>query len=542
MPDTSPRHLRRLAALTATSLLAGTSYAGTSAFFPTWIEHYGYEQIIAGPNVDPAHGLQTTGPSHLPVSVALSDNGTRVWFVLYYAFGNPQYQVWSMLANGTGEEQSALPAGTFRPNGNMRVHTDGVGAIAVLDDETKFSRALPGQALELLFDRTGTDFGISEGQLRLTKDGSRFLYLDRWNTRVYTVDLEEQNPQNVLLADRPFFTYMGGQPRSSRGFDMSDSGAEWFITAENHFFDVNRQRHWINHGTGAVGSPTLDQPPTPTDERAPLQVETTRDGEVMFYCPQYGFQEGTGYCYWQNTATDTRVTFSDPGHLIGKPVLADNGSRVYLTNDVGGPSLAYSYFQDLVTHRRRVGGTQRLAGYPTPFFDRAELSERGDVLAAPTSLGVYVLHEGLAAPLGFPRVLSFLHRYDASDDELIVQVVVDPADGIERIYTLPLFNGVEPTRLVPQAENPFFGERSGGGVNWSTTFTQIGPITWERRIDMDGKYGFLTREYALRIVVVDQSGDRTAFYDFRPNPFGLYADEFETGDLSGWSAVVGELP
>ncbi len=164
------------------------------------------------------------------------------------------------------------------------------------------------------------------------------------------------------------------------------------------------------------------------------------------------------------------------------------------------------------------------------------------MLAAPTGYGVYVLHDGLAAPIGFPRVLNILHRYDVSDDELIVRVVVDPADGIERIYTLPLFNGIEPTRLVPHAENPFFDERGGGGVNWSTTFTQIGPITWERRIDMKGKVGFLTREYALRIVVVDQSGDRTAFYDFRPNPFGLYSDEFETGDLSGWSAVVGALP
>ncbi len=345
MPQTAPRPLGRLLVPAGAWLLAAASFAGTSAFFPTWIEHYGYEQIIAGPNVDPAYGLQTSGPLHLPVSVALSDNGTRVWFVLYYQFGNPQYQVWSMLTNGTGAEQSVLPDATFHPRGAMRVQTDGVGVVAVFDDETRFSRATPGQPLELLFDRTGTDFGLSDGQLRVTRDGSRFLYLDRWNTRIYTVDLEAQNPQNVLLADRPFFTYLGVQPRSLRGFDMSDSGAEWFITAENHFFDVNRQRHWINHGTGATGSPTLDQPPTPTDERPPLQVETDRDGGKMFYCPLYGgAQEITSFCFWQDAATDVRVTFADPGHLIGRPVLADNLSRVYLTSDVA-VSVSYGYFR-----------------------------------------------------------------------------------------------------------------------------------------------------------------------------------------------------
>lgn len=74
-------------------------------------------------------------------------------------------------------------------------------------------------------------------------------------------------------------------------------------------------------------------------------------------------------------------------------------------------------------------------------------------------------------------------RYDASTDELVVQVEVDEPSGFDRIFTLPLHRGIEPSRGVPPAENPFLGEANGGGANVSTTFLPVRGNFWERRID-----------------------------------------------------------
>lgn len=53
---------------------------------------------------------------------------------------------------------------------------------------------------------------------------------------------------------------------------------------------------------------------------------------------------------------------------------------------------------------------------------------------------------------------------------------------------------------------------------------------------MDGKRSYLNEHYSLRVVVVDHTGHRTAYYDYSLSV--MFATEFESGDVSDWSRWV----
>ena len=128
---TSPEPATLLQALLCSiACLGSMTVASAQTFTPGFVKHRGYEQIVAGPNVDPLHGLQTTG-SYGASNIALSGDGTRVWFVLYHQFSSPQHQVWTMLTDGTGAQQSSLGANTTTIGPSMFVRTNLDGSVAV---------------------------------------------------------------------------------------------------------------------------------------------------------------------------------------------------------------------------------------------------------------------------------------------------------------------------------------------------------------------------------------------------------------------------
>jgi hypothetical protein len=140
-----------------------------------------------------------------------------------------------------------------------------------------------------------------------------------------------------------------------------------------------------------------------------------------------------------------------------------------------------------------------------------------------------VLRDDDPAPADFTRALRVLYRYDSGADQLVTRVqIADGGRGLERIYTLPLWRGMEPTRYLPEAENPLYWDRSGGGVNWSTIFDPVAghPGWYERRMPLQGKLARLNADFQVRLVVVEGSGHRTALYDATPRPY-LHFTGFE---------------
>ena len=523
---------RAVCLVIAVGMVAPLAIAGEPGIYPGYLENQGFEHIIAGPGVDPDYGF-VTNPDYYVDEIAISGDGLRIWFVLYNFFEDPQYEVWSILSDGTFAAQSELGEDTVTPAnllGDLYVNTDLDGDVAIFDSKTQFSRATPGNDLELLFGRD--DFGAAAGQLRVTDDASRLLYLDFINDEIHSVDLEADPIVSVPIAPPATLAYEGLLPRNTEGFDMSSDGIHWFTTAENYDPSISWARYWVPHGEGFDEEPDMEFEDMPFVSRQIYQVEVSDDGGRLAYCPRFELAE-SGICYFQQVGSTERMEITEDGRFLGGQVMSDDGRRLYVLSDFPFNN-SYGFFETLGRHKRRVGGTQRLAGKPYPEFQKARLSDDGRVLVAPVPLGLYVLHDGSDIPLDFPQLSAITHFFDG--DELVVQVFLNAPMGIERIFTLPLYRGMEPTRSLPEAENPLYRERNGGGVNWNTTFSQLGPTLWERRIILDGKADYLNQDFSLRIVVVDHTGYRTSYYDFAPSI--TFADGFESGDTSAWSSTV----
>jgi Tol biopolymer transport system component len=489
------------------------------------IIHRGYEQIVAGPNVAPGFGLTTELP-YRAADVAISGDGQRLWFVMYHEFATPRHQVWSMFADGSGAQQSNLTAavntafGGAAQNG-LFVRTSRNGNVAMFESKGQYWRiSAPGGPLSLMFDLGLSR--LSEGQMRVSDDGSLGLFLERANLQVSKVDLTALAPEPTALGTAAFFSYMGLDPRTMFGFDASADGEHWYVSAENYFSNISRNRYWINRVSGLVGPSRAVEDIGSDHQWVNAHVQVSDDGLLFGYCVNPETSGPNARCYLQEPGSSSRVALTDGNRFVSRMVLADNGSRVYLVSDANS-SAAYGYFQSSDGVHRRFPGSQRLNGTA---FVRPQLSDDGRVVAAPypinvigpASMGVYVLHDGVPAPTGFPRIERILHRYDADSDRWIVRALVHAPDGIERLFTLPLYQGLEPSRYLADAENPLFAERFGGGGSWSTVLTADpdNPGWYERRIALGGKRRFMTRDFDLRLVLVDHTGHRTAFYDFTP--------------------------
>ena len=146
LPTSTPHPVSSLIAATGTTILllaAAPSSVEGQLLVEAFITHRGHEQIIAGPNVPSNLGL-TTDPGYAAAEVALNAAGTRVWFVLFNWGADPEYQVWTMLSDGTGRQQIVLTADNCVASAtgltNLFVNTNDNGNIAVLDSTEKFSR------------------------------------------------------------------------------------------------------------------------------------------------------------------------------------------------------------------------------------------------------------------------------------------------------------------------------------------------------------------------------------------------------------------
>lgn len=510
-----------------------------------FIEHYGYEQIIAGPNVPDAQGFPTD-PAYAPRRVALSEDGARIWFTMFNRRVSPEYLIAAMLTDGTGERllESFVPGDDYVEGNTVYLDTSADGDRAVFwssyfslipsGGHNKVSTAtLPagaGNPVSTLFADVTDRRRDVNGAFRLTDDGSKVLFVDRRARIVGSFDTTGALVTlPTVIADRDALAREGNQPSKLVGFDMSGNGGVWWTFAFDNYNGADR--FWLNRGAGTVSHESLPL----GDQLWSDWIEVSDDGRLLVYCPEIDSElNNPQRCYIQESGTSGSTPITGDQGNLGQPVLADGGDWVYVQDEW---NLGTSYGYRVCTSNpdlRRVAGTQWFSNTSAPEFSGVRLSDDGRVLAAPVeNFGIYVQHDGVAPPLGFPALTAFSSRYDSTADELVVEVTVAPSSpSLNRIYTLPLYRGIEPTRILPEEDNPLHRDRNGGGVNANTFFTQIGTgNVWERRIPMDGKFGLLNPDFAIRIVAVDDSRHRTSYYDFVPSM--IYDDGFESVDFGG---------
>jgi hypothetical protein len=461
-------------------------------------------------------------------AVALSGDGTKIWVALFDQFpdvgGDPQTQLWSVNTDGTGGLRSALPDVDLSGALNLVTNLDGSVVIANNVRDTKIYRATPGSAAVEIFDvATSLPGSCVQGNMALSEDASNLIFLSFCDTAVYRLNLGVDPVVGSLVAATGAFTFMNFGASSTNGIiDGSSDLNHWAVSMRVFHTDEFRNRFPLFVGTG-LASPTIELQDVPDDFEGVNDINITDDGSVLGYCVGPVGLSDTNSCFLHDkgAAAGTRTEIMDDVTSSGGGVLSDDGGTMYLSTNICCGS-GDSYLYDVATGVRRSPSTQRFSGTADVRFGDVELSDNGAVLATGVSQGVYVLHNDSDGRPNFPSIDRILYGFDDENCTLIVRVEVTAPGDVDRIFTLPLFEGMEPTRTVPEEENPFFNERSGGGVNLSTTFDEIEPGVWERVVSLESsglcKKSFINSDYNLRIVLVDANETLTVFQDFAPLP------------------------
>lgn len=495
-------------------------------FMPATISRVGAEHLIAGPLADPTLSLQSPegyapGPFGTKSS-ALSGDGTKVWVALYDQFpnveGDPQTQLWSVNTDGSGGVRSSLPVEDMR-NG-MHVATNIDGSVVVTDNPrtTTFYRATPGTGVSELYNYFG--IGDARGNMRISDDASQLFYVNFSLGNIAAADISggPPTPQVVTTLASLVTNGIAGN-QTVFELDISSSAARWMVGTRTFDSDLNRNRWPIFIGDG-LASPTISMVTTERDDLSFSRFNMTDDGQTIAYCRLTEFNGLIGRCYIQTVGSDARTEIVDEVENVGNLSLSDDGSKAYMSTGVGhGGGQGFIY--DVATGERYTGGSQWFADSSTPDFTAVEWSDDGRLFMSAISRGIYVLHDG-GVPAGFPMIDRILYRMNDEDCSMTVRVEVDAPLGIDRIFTLPFYQGLEASRgAIPGEDNPLFRDRSGGGVNKSTTFTLVEDGVWEREVFLTNSVGecassLLNSDFAIRIVLVEETTTRTVFADFVP--------------------------
>lgn len=511
----------------------GTDDDGTlPTFVDAVITHEGAEHLFAGPAVDSAVSFVTPagyaiGNAFTARPLALSGDGALVWVGLYDEFpdvsGDPQTQLWVIHTDGTGGQRSDLPDTDLRNGVNVATSVDGSVAIVDNTQTTDVYRATPGSPVATLFGATELAGSCIRGAMHLSDDGSRLVYASFCDTSVYAVDLAAAPATPVRIAT-PMSFLIGGLTASSleSNIDATATGDSWLVVPSAVDSTRGIRVYGLGFGSGVVpGSPVVGQEP-PTADRAIRGVQLSDDGGLVGYCQAPVSLGAVQPCYTQAAGSPVRSEIGDGISTVGDLSMSDDGFRVYVRSNIESAG-GYGYVAGADGTGLRLSGSQRFSGAPTPAFSRVQFSDNGALIVAAVPGGLYALHDSTPPPGGFPTIDAIGYRFDDENCLLKLRVTVSSPLGVERIFTLPMFNGREPTAVVPGEENPLFVERSGGGVNWSTVFTQSmdDPAVWERDVPLTNSVGacaadLLDGSYELRIVLVEATGSRTAFKDFSP--------------------------
>ncbi len=499
-------------------------------FTPATILRGGAEHLILGPEADPNLSLQTPegyapGPFGTK-SFALSGDGTKVWVALYDQFpnveGDPQTQLWSVNTDGTGGVRSSLPAEDLRSGMHVTTNIDGSVVVADNPQTTTFYRATPGTGVSELYNYSG--IGDARGAMRISDDASQLIYVNFSLSNIAVADISGGTPTpQVVTTTASLVTNGLGGSATIFELDITSSANQWMVGTRTFDSDVNRNRWPIFIGNGLSG-PTISMVTTERDDLAFSRFNMTDDGQTIAYCRATEHNGLIGRCYIQSIGSAARTEIVDEVENLGNLSLSDDGSKAYMSTGVGhGGGQGFIY--GVATGERYTGGSQWFADSASPDFTAVEWSDDGRLLMAAVTRGIYVLHDG-SVPAGFPTIDRILYRMNDEDCSMTVRVEVNAPLGIERIFTLPFYQGLAASRgVIPGAENPLFRDRSGGGVNKSTIFTETETGVWERQIFLTNDVGdcassLLSSDFSIRIVLVEDTTTRTVFQDFSPVPGG----------------------
>lgn len=514
---------------------AVSAIPGGSGFTSVTILHRGAEQIIAGPNVDPSAGTVT--PPGYRVGgfkqFALSGDNSRIWYALFDEFpnikGDPQTQLWSVNLDGSNAQRSILPNDVLRSS--VLVETNWDGSVCYADNSNtqalRIYRATPGQPATTAFaywtQAGGFIYGDIRGEFKISDDATRMVYRSFINDSIYGVNLTVVPNIPERIRDAVSLQHMGVNVNSMyTNIDLASDGSRW-ITGANYFNSswTPTVRHvvWVGDGfgTGAIVAP-LASPDPGVDRPSALQI--TDDGATFAYVVDPPALGDPSPIWIQQVTSTTRQEITDNRTALGGLVVSDDGSRLHTrTNRQFGPGSGSSFLEDVTTGRRLPAGTQFFSDAPGIDWGPVRLSDDGQIMVSSSTQGLYVLRDGVNGPAGFPTIDAISYKLETTgeDCKLTVRVKASSPRGVAAVFVNAYIEGLDPTEVVPNEENPFFRIRAGSRVDPVEGESGV----WVIEIPLTNGEGecvenLLTGEYRLRITVRDVNDSMNVFQDFAP--------------------------
>ena len=519
-------------ALVFAILASSARSAHAQAFETADFLYVGSELLFVGSPTTPGVGYDISLPFADTVDLALSGDGSAVWFlVLDFAFGadpTTRYQVFSMRTDGSDVRQSGL----FLADGGIvadLLTTEG-GEAGVLDlryvaavpgpfppTEHRFMRAARGNAFGINLDTFDVDdpdlgpFGAAESiHPNLTDDGEALYFAQEpfiWKTPLNP----GMNPFQVGEAEKISF----GTLDLLNGFDLLDitgNGGEWITTLE---FDREGPDEMQLVVTG-MSIPVTSIENAFVGARNPTPPQIDDAGEVVTFCEGVIFEQT---CVVGNQGGVQRtivVPIGEP-RFVG---LADGGGVFYAPLAEAGSATTYGDMLESVDGGARVAAT---SGFFSGAFEGSfAISDDGRVLAATVPVpgtgieGLAVAFPGRAVLPDLPRIEDIRYRYDESGN-LVVRARVTSPDGFWTITARPLYDRIiDPVYVFDQEVNPFYFVRFGRPL-----FPVPGePDTFEATLFLDGKKDLIDASFTLRLYAANAGRNRVAFADFHPSPDG----------------------
>lgn len=497
-------------------------------FTEAGISRIGAEHLIAGQDADPNLSFQSPagyapGPFGAKSSV-LSGDGNKVWVALFDSGpnveGDPQMQLWSVNTDGTGALRSSFPMEDMRNGLHLTTNLDGSVVVADNVSTNNFYRASPGTGTSVLYSYDG--IADARGAMRISDDGTQFIYVNFSPENVAIADISSGSPTPQVLITTDSLEangFSGGQPRTE--LDINSSATRWMMGTRVFDSNANPNLWPIFIGDG-LSAPTTSRVTTERDDVSFSRFNMTDDGQTIAYCRASAINGPVARCFIQSVGAAARTEIADVVENVGNLSLSDDGSKAYLSTRVGSGG-GQGFIYDVATGERYTGGSQWFSGDLAPDFSDVQWSDDARLFMAAVSGGIYVLHDG-SVPAGFPTIDRILYRMNDDACSMTVRVVVNAPIGIERIFTLPFYQGLEASRgVIPGDENPLHRDRTGGGVNKSTTFTLVETGVWEREVFLTNSEGecvssLLSADFSIRIILVEETTTRTVFADFVPVP------------------------
>ena len=229
---------------------------------------------------------------------------------------------------------TALRGINFNPDGTKMYVTEGQGTEEVL--QYSLSTAYDVNTATLVSTTTLTNINLPHA-IEFKSDGTMMYVIDNTGTRVEQFTLSTAWDTSTLSHDEDFSVSGENQ---LRGLAFKPDGTRMYVIGAQQ--EIVYQYTLSTPWDVTTATKTTESDDFTSDESDPRNVQFNSDGTIMYIGGSKGdeinkYTLSTAYDVSTASLSDTYSVSSQSGRMRGF-ILADNGSKLYVTDDIDSPS------------------------------------------------------------------------------------------------------------------------------------------------------------------------------------------------------------